>query len=161
MPVKKRNKKIKLTKKGYEDLKQELDLLVNDKLPKVVDRIAKAREKGDLSENSEYQNALEDKDIVDARISEIEDVLEKAELVNKTTSKTTIGIGSKVKVHLKDKASKKMNFSIAGQYEGDVDQGMISTDSPLGAALLGKKVGEEALVNAPIGQIVYVVDEVK
>ncbi|MEA2056312.1 MAG: transcription elongation factor GreA [Patescibacteria group bacterium] len=161
MPVKKRNKKIKLTKKGYEDLKQELDTLVNDKLPKVVDRISKAREKGDLSENSEYQSALEDKDIINARISEIEDVLEKAEVVNKTTSKTKIGIGSQVKVHLKDKPKQEMSFTIVGQYEGDADEGKISTDSPLGEALLDKKVGEEAIVDAPAGEIVYIVDEVK
>ncbi len=161
MAAKKRNKKIKLTKQGYEDLKQELDTLVNEKLPKVIDRISKAREKGDLSENTEYQNAREDKDIIDARISEIENVLEKAEVVNKTQSKTQIGIGSQVKVHLKDKPKQEMSFTIVGQYEGDADEGKISTDSPLGEALLDKKIGEETVVEAPAGKITYVVDEVK
>ncbi len=161
MSDKKNKNTIQLTKEGYSDLKQELDQLVNEKLPVVVKRIADAREKGDLSENSEYQNAREDKDIIDARISEIEDVLEHAEVVNKTRSKTTIGVGSEVKVHIKGQDKQIMDFSIVGQFEGDVDEGKISVASPLGKALLGAKAKEEVVVDAPAGEITYVVDAVK
>jgi transcription elongation factor GreA len=152
---------VQLTKQGYQDLKQELDTLVNEKLPAVVERISIARDKGDLSENTEYQNAREDKDIIDARIAEIEEVLDKAEVVNKTRSKTKIGVGSQVKVHRKQDKDSELKLTIVGQYEGDAEEGKISTNSPLGKALLDKKVGEEAVVEAPAGDVVYVVDEVK
>ncbi len=161
MAAKSNKKTIKLTKQGYHDLKQELEELVNKKLPAVIDRISEAREKGDLSENTEYQNAREDKEIIDAKISEIENVLEKAEVVNKTRSKDTIGVGSEVTVYPKGKSNNKMTFTIVGQFEGDAEQGRISSESPLGEALIGKKVGEEAKVEAPAGEIVYHIDQVE
>lgn len=161
MSDKKRNQnKIQLTKEGYEELKQELDTLVNEKLPAVVQRISVARDKGDLSENSEYQNAKEDKQIIDARIEEIEKVLEKAEVVSKTRSKTKIGVGSEVTVHLQNKSKNKMEIVIVGEYEGDAEEGRISTKSPLGEALMGKEVGDEAIVEAPAGNVKYVIDKV-
>lgn len=153
--------KIQLTKKGFQDLQEELNELVNTKLPEVVKRISVARDKGDLSENTEYQNAKEDKDIIDARISEIEDVIKRAEVVNKTRSKTLIGIGSEVVTYPQNNKSKKMTITVAGEFEGDVEQGMISIVSPLGKALLGKKQGDKVTVSAPSGDIVYVVEKVK
>ncbi len=152
--------KIQLTKEGYQELQEELDRLVNEKLPKVVKRISQARDKGDLSENTEYQNAKEDKDIIDARIAEIEDVLKRAEVVNKTRSKTQIGVGSEVAVHIKGNKT-KMNFKIVGEFEGDAAEGRISVVSPMGKALLGKKQGEEVVVKAPAGEVIYEVDKVK
>ena len=152
---------IKLTKQGYHDLKQELNELVEKKLPEVIERISQAREKGDLSENTEYQNAREDKEIIDARIAEIENVLEKAEVVNKTRSKTEIGVGSEVTIHPKDKPNNKMSFTIVGQFEGDAEQGRISSESPLGEALIGHKVGQKVTVEAPAGEISYQIDSVK
>jgi transcription elongation factor GreA len=155
------NNKIQLTKKGFQDLQEELDELVNVKLPEVVKRISVARDKGDLSENTEYQNAKEDKDIIDARISEIEDVIKRAEVVNKTRSKTVVGIGSEVTTYPQDDKRKKMTITIVGEFEGDVEQGMISIVSPLGKALLGKKQGDKVTVSAPAGDIIYVIDKVK
>jgi transcription elongation factor GreA len=152
--------KIQLTKEGYQELQEELDELVNEKLPKVVKRISQARDKGDLSENTEYQNAKEDKDIIDARIAEIEDVLKRAEVVNKTRSKTQIGVGSEVVAHIKGNKT-KMNFQIVGEFEGDAAEGRISVVSPLGKALLGKKQGDEVVVKAPAGEVIYIIDEVK
>ena len=152
--------KIQLTKTGYEDLRQELDELVNIKLPDVVKRIAIARDKGDLSENTEYQSAKEEKEIYDARIAEIEDVLKRAEVVNKTKSKTKVGIGSNVKTHIKgDKTIVK--FQIVGEFEGNAEEGKVSAISPIGKALLGKKQGDEVTVNAPIGDFVYVIDKIQ
>ncbi len=153
--------KIQLTKKGFQDLHKELDELVNVRLPEVVKRISVARDKGDLSENTEYQNAKEDKDIIDARISEIEDVIKRAEVVNKTRSKTVIGVGSEVTTYPLANKGKKMTITIVGEFEGDVEQGKISIVSPLGKALLGKKQGDKVTASAPSGDIIYVVDKVK
>ncbi len=153
--------KIQLTKAGYKDLQQELDELVNEKLPAIVKRISIARDKGDLSENTEYQNAKEDKEIVDARIAEIEDVLKRAEVVNKTRSKTKIGVGSTVTTYPKGNKKAKKKIQIVGEFEGNVDQGKISSVSPLGEALISKKKGDEVEVSAPSGDIVYVVAKVE
>ncbi len=154
------NKVVELTQQGYNELKKELEHLVEEKLPAVVKRVAVAREKGDLSENTEYQNAKEDQAIVEARIAEIEGMLAKAKVVKKTRSKTTVGVGSELIVHLKDKKT-KLNLTIVGEFEGNADEGKISSASPLGKALMGKKVGQEAVVKAPAGERVYVVDKVK
>ncbi|HQM15989.1 MAG TPA: transcription elongation factor GreA [Candidatus Woesebacteria bacterium] len=152
---------IQLTKEGFQELQDELQELVNVKLPELVQRIAIARDKGDLSENTEYQNAKEDKEIIDARISEIEDVLKRAEIVAKTRSKTQIGVGSEVVIYLKGTKKEKLSLIIAGEFEGDVDQGKISVVAPMGKALLGKRQGDEVVVNAPAGEMVYIVESVK
>ena len=152
--------KVQLTKEGFQELQEELTELVEEKLPKVVKRIAVARDKGDLSENTEYQNAKEDKEIIDARISEIEEVLKRAEVVSKTRSKTQIGLGSEVVITSVDKGN-KMKITLVGEFEGDVDEGKISVVSPIGRALLGKKQGDEVAVEAPMGEIIYVVKSVK
>jgi transcription elongation factor GreA len=157
---KSRKKQIELTKEGFQELKVELDRLVNEEMPKVVKRISIARDKGDLSENTEYQNAKEDQGIINSRISEIENVLEKAKVVEKTRSKTTVGIGSKVTVHLKSKPKNKIEFNIVGEYESDPDEGKISSVSPIGKALIGNKEGQEVEVDAPAGKLIYVVDSV-
>ena len=160
MPNDNKKNKIQLTKQGYQELQEELNHLVNEKLPEVIKRISIARDKGDLSENTEYQNAKEDKEIIDARISEIEDVLKRAEVIEKTRSKTKIGVGSQVTLHSKGKKGVKMNITVVGEFEGDVDQGKISVVSPVGNAILGKKQGDEVVVEAPAGEIVYIVDKV-
>jgi transcription elongation factor GreA len=153
--------KIQLTKDGFQDLQNELNELINEKLPVVVKRISVARDKGDLSENTEYQNAKEDKEIIDARITEIEDVIKRAEVVNKTKSKTLIGIGSEVVIYPKNNKKNQRTITLVGEFEGDVEQGKISVVSPLGKALLGKKQDDETVVVAPAGDIVYVVAKVK
>ena len=152
--------KIQLTKTGYKDLQQELDELLSIKLPDVVKRISIARDKGDLSENTEYQSAKEEKEIYDARVAEIEDVLKRAEVVNKTKSKTKVGIGSSVKTHIKGKKT-SIKFNIVGEFEGNAEEGKVSAVSPIGKALLDKKQGDEVIVNAPIGDIVYVIDKIQ
>lgn len=153
--------KVQLTKEGFQELQEELKELVEVKLPVVIKRIAIARDKGDLSENTEYQNAKEDKEIIDARISEIEDVLKRAEVVSKTRSKTQIGVGSDVVIYLKSKKTEKMKISIVGEFEGDVVQGKISVVAPMGKALLGKRQGDEVVVEAPVGDLTYVIESVK
>ncbi len=159
--TKNKKKTIQLTKEGYHELKEELQELVNVKLPAVVKRISTARDKGDLSENTEYQNAKEDKDIIDARISEIEDVLKRAEVISKTRSKTKIGLGSEVTLYPKGNKSAEMSITLVGEFEGNAEGGRISIVSPMGKALLSKKQGDEVLVQAPVGETAYVVRKVE
>lgn len=152
---------IQLTKEGFQELQEELQDLVENKLPAVVKRIAIARDKGDLSENTEYQNAKEDKEIIDARLSEIEDVLKRAQVVAKTRSKTLIGVGSEVIIYPKGDKKNKMDITVVGEFEGDADEGKISVVAPIGKALLGKKQGDEVKVMAPMGELAYIVESVK
>lgn len=152
---------IELTKEGLEELKAELKDLNEVKLPQVVERVAIAREKGDLSENSEYKAARDDKDIVDARIVEIEEILAKAVVVKSTKSKTSVGVGSIVTLHLKDNKSKKFTFRIVGDYEADPEDGKISSSSPVGRALINHQKGDEITVKAPAGEVIYIIDQIK
>lgn len=154
-------KKIQLTQEGLEELKSELEELKNVKLPSVVERVALARSHGDLSENAEYTDAKEEQNFVETRISEIEDVLNRAEIVQQTRSKTAIGIGSVVKVHLKSDKKRSFTFHIVGEFESNPSEGKISSASPIGKALMGKKRGDEVTVKAPAGEILYIIDDIE
>lgn len=154
-------KTIQLTQEGYEELKAELDELVTVKLPQAVDRVAQAREYGDLSENSEYHNARNDKDLIEARIDEIERVLERAKIVKVTKSIKEVGMGSQVAIYVKGHKDQKKTIQIVGEFEADPSEGKISSVSPLGKALMGKKKAEEAKVSAPARDVVYVIAEIK
>lgn len=154
-------KTIQLTKEGLEDLQKELQELLDVKLPAVIARVAKAREQGDLSENAEYSNAREDQTLIEARISEIEHILERAQVVSHTKSHTKVGIGSKLVVTLKGKKAKKMTISMVGEFEADPKEGKVSAVSPLGKALMGKSVGDVATVKAPAGEMTYTINQIK
>lgn len=152
---------IQVTNEGLEELKAELDQLKNVDLPKIVNRVAIARAHGDLSENAEYTNAKEEQQLTETRISEVEDILERAVVVKNTKSTTKVGVGSTVTVQIKGKAKKHFTFHIVGEYEADPKEGKISSVSPIGKALIGKKKGDEAKVQAPAGEIIYIIQEIK
>jgi transcription elongation factor GreA len=154
-------KTIQITQEGLAELKEELRELVEVKLPAVVDRVAKAREYGDLSENSEYHSAKEDQTFIETRIDEIQGVLANAKVVKNTTSSTKIGMGSTVVLTVKGKSAKKQTITLVGEYEADPTEGKISQASPLGQALLGKKKGDKATVSAPAGEIEYEILDIK
>jgi transcription elongation factor GreA len=154
-------KKIELTQEGFEELKAELKQLTTVKLPEAVERVALAREYGDLSENSEYQNARDDKDLIEARIAEIEKVLEKATIVQATRSTQRVGMGSHVSISMKGKKAGKRDIEIVGEYQANPAEGKISNVSPLGKALMGKKKGDDVVVKAPAGEIIYTIDNIK
>lgn len=153
-------KKVQLTKEGLEELQAELEELKTVKLPKIIERVATARAHGDLSENAEYTSAKEDQSFVETRISEIEDVLERAEVVSQTKSHTVVGIGSTVNVEQIGKKNKK-TFEIVGEFESDPASGKISSASPLGKALISKKKGEIAKFETPGGVVEYKILEIK
>ncbi len=152
MPATILNNTVLLTSDGLKSLEQELSELNKVKIPAVVERLSKAREDGDLSENSAYQTANEELEFLQGRASEIEEILKNSRLVETATKKGTIDIGSKVTILLN---GKKETFSVVGEWEADPVAKKISASSPLGKALVGKKVGEKTEVAAPAGKIVY------
>lgn len=153
--------KVQLTREGLEELKSELKQLKEEKLPQIIERVSSARDQGDLSENADYHSAKEEQNFVETRISEIEDVLAHSTVVKGTRSQTQVGIGSRVEVYLKGKSGKSFTFEIVGEFEADPEESKVSSVSPLGKALLGKKKGEEAMVIAPAGAVTYIVKNIK
>ncbi|MBI2611510.1 transcription elongation factor GreA [Candidatus Gottesmanbacteria bacterium] len=143
--------KILLTKDGMTELKKEYDELLNKKRPELVSRLANARSQGDLAENSEYTSAKQDLGFIDGRIAELETILHEAKIVS-SHSRSKVDVGSRVTLHLN---GKRDVFTIVGEWEADPTQKKISHSSPLGKALLGKKVGEKVEVEAPVGKILY------
>lgn len=146
------NDQFQITKQGQKSLERELDTLTNDKRPKLVDRLAFARTQGDLAENSDYQNAKDELEFLDGRISELEEVLKQAVVVSGNSNASQVSFGTKVTVQ--SNSTKKV-YEIVGEWEADPAQQRISHTSPLGQALIGKKVGEKAQVEAPAGKVIY------
>lgn len=153
--------KVQLTKEGLEELKEEVKQLKEEKLPQIIDRVSNAREQGDLSENADYHSAKEEQNFTETRISEIEDILANSTVVENTKSHTIIGIGSQVEVYIKGKLSKTFTYEIVGEFEADPEETKISSVSPLGKSLLGKKKGDEVEIIAPVGKIIYIVKNIK
>lgn len=152
-----KTQKVQLTLTGYNELQSELNEL-QKQLPMAIDRVAKAREQGDLAENAEYHAAREDHAAVVGRIEELSDILNRSEIIQNTTSKTQVGVGSRVMVDVNNSSHE---FTIVGEWEADPSAKKISHESPLGKALIGKQVGEEVKVDAPAGIIVYKIKEIK
>ena len=147
------NNNLQLTKQGLQALKDELKDLVENKRPALVERLANARGQGDLSENSDYQNARDELEFLDGRIDELEEVLKNAVVVNGASkNRGQVAIGAKVKVHVD---STEAVFEIVGEREADPVLKKISHSSPLGKALMGKKIGDRVEVEAPVGILHY------
>jgi transcription elongation factor GreA len=143
---------IKLTKTGLEALKKELADLLDVKRPRLVDRLANARQQGDLSENSDYQSAKEELEFLDGRIDELTEVVQTAVVADGVKNGDGVGVGTKVTVKVNGKENV---FDVVGDWEADPVNKKISDSSPLGLALIGKKVGDKAEVEAPAGKILY------
>lgn len=141
-----------LTKAGLIELQKEYNLLLKEKRPEAVKRMAAARDQGDLSENSEYAASREDLSFIDGRIVELEELLHKAKLISTKHSKIAVDVGCKVELNSNGKNDV---FTIVGEWEANPKEKKISHSSPLGKALLGKKVGEQITVEAPVGRLVY------
>lgn len=153
-------KKIFVTKQGLEELREELHDLEKVKRPQVLERVSQARAMGDLSENSEYTAAREELSLIDGRIEELSDMLKRAEIIDEAKAAKThsaVQLGSKVTVTIN---GKKEVFELVGEWEADPQEKKISHESPLGKALIGKKVNEKIEVEAPAGKILYHVVEI-
>lgn len=145
-----------LTTEGIKELKTELDDLVKNKRKEVAQALKAAKEIGDLSENSSWDDAKERQAFIEGRIAEIENILKHAKPI-KNVGGSTVAIGSKVHVDLD---TGNQIFHIVGSTEANPDNGKISDESPIGKALLGKKVGDKAEVEVPAGVITYKITKI-
>lgn len=147
------NHPLLITAAGLDQLKKELDDLKNDRRPQVVDRLSVARSMGDLAENSDYISAKEELSFIDGRISELEELVQNSK-VSRPHSTDTVDFGHAVTVRID---SAQVVFRIVGEWEADPAQKKISHSSPLGLALMGKRIGDKVEVAAPVGKVFYTV----
>jgi transcription elongation factor GreA len=153
--------RIPMTPQGFEQMKKRLDHMKNVEMPRVQKALGEAREMGDLSENAEYDAARNELWNLDTMIAELETKISLAEIIDpKTLKLDTVAIGAHVKVEDVDKRGKD-EFMLVG--EGEVREGVdtVSVTSPLGSALIGKRVGEVAEVQAPRGKVRYKITSIK
>ena len=142
-----------MTREGYEKLMADLDRMQNTEMIEVTQRIATARDLGDLSENAEYHAAREDQGMLQARIDSLKDKLSRAAIMEKSTEPSDVVVfGSRVKVLDLD-FDEEETFVLVGEGEADPDKNRILVSSPLGTGLLGKKVGELAEIDVPKGKL--------
>lgn len=138
-------KQFRLTKDGIDELKTEHKELVSRRKP-LAERIKQARDLGDLSENAEYQTAREEQGRLEARIAEVEHILQNVEIIKKPKGHGKVQLGSTVE--LKNKGTTK-TFQVVGTVEADPLNGKISDESPIGQALMGKQVGDSVAITTP------------
>lgn len=150
-------KQFKLTQDGIDELKSELESLVA-KRTDIAESIKLAREQGDLSENAEYHAAKDEHEKNESRILEIENILGSVELIKKPKGDSKVQLGSTVK--LKSANGKDKEFTVVGTVEADPLNGKISDESPIGKALLGKKVNDEVEIVTPAETAVYKVADI-
>lgn len=145
-----------LTHTGQEDLKAELKSLIAERGP-AAERIKTARELGDLSENAEYQTARQEQDRLETRISELEHIIQNSQIITKPKAGGSVRLGSTVK--LKNDGKTKQ-FQVVGTMEADPLSGKVSDESPIGKALLGKKVGDSVELKTPADTTTYKITEI-
>jgi transcription elongation factor GreA len=151
--------KMPMLQEGYEKLTADLRRL-KDERPQIVDAIEEARAHGDLSENAEYHAAKERQGQIEASIADIEDKLSRAQIIDPTElSGDKVVFGATVT--LLDDDEKPVKYQIVGQTEADAKSGRISYNSPLGRALIGRKVDDEVEVSVPAGDRYYVVSKIE
>lgn len=151
---------ITLTKEGYDKLAEELKFLKGPKKMEVAERIKIAREFGDLSENSEYDDAKNEQALLELRIQEIENTLRHANVVEDdevTTRK--VGVGTLVKVHDYE-FDEDITYGIVGATEVNMEENKISNESPVGRSLIGHKKGDEVDIETPGGMVKYKIIEI-
>jgi transcription elongation factor GreA len=149
-------KLFRLTTEGVSNLKEELIRLNAERGP-IAERIKSAREFGDLAENAEYSSARQEQDQNEVRIGEIEHILANVEVIKKPTGDSKVQLGNTVK--LKNDGKTK-EFKIVGTVEADPLNGAISDESPIGQALIGKKVGDEVEIKTPAETLTYKVTDI-
>lgn len=145
-------KKYQLTPKGKSELEAELQALIAGR-SELSEKIAEAREHGDLRENAEYDAARTKQAVAETRIAEIEDILQNAQYI-KASNNGVVGLGSVVTL---ENPAKTVKYEIVGAVEANPLEGKMSNESPLGVALLGKKQGEKVTVKTPKGETEYTI----
>ena len=143
-------KAYQITEEGKLELEKELEEL-KGRRGDIAEKIASARDFGDLSENAEYDAAREEQGLVETRIAENEDILQNASIIHATKG-STVGLGSKVELKT---GKKTVIYAVVGPVEADPLEGKISNESPIGTQLMGKKVGDSATISTPKGETTY------
>ncbi|MDO8581906.1 MAG: transcription elongation factor GreA [bacterium] len=144
-----------VTQEGLQNVKEELDELRNVRRKEIAERIERAKEMGDLSENAEYSSARDEQAFLEGRILELEDLLRNAVVINHTKGSDFVEVGSVVTVQSEDALTRE--YTIVGSNEAAPLKGKISHQSPLGEAFLGKRVNDVVEVHAPKGVIRYTI----
>lgn len=154
------DRKVVLTRQGYEEIQKELDEITKVKRPALVERIKEARLLGDLSENFDYQDAKRTQGMMEGRVMELQALLNSATVIDGSNDDGTIGFGSMVVVKDLDEGLED-EYMIVGPAEASPAEGKISHESCLGAALMGRRAGETFSVNSPGGTFSYEILSVK
>ncbi len=144
-----------ISKEGLEKLKQELEVLKYTKIPEIANKIDTAKENGDLSENAEYQDAKEQMAFAQGKSLEMQAQIDNAQIIEHKSGGSIVEVGSKVT--FTTESGDEKSYSIVGVAEADPVSGMISNESPIGRAFLGKAVGDEVEVERPSGAAKYTV----
>jgi transcription elongation factor GreA len=154
-------KEVILTPEGYEKLKQEIELLSNDKRREVADRIRIAREFGDINENAEYDDAKNEQAMLEHRIATLEERMRAARVIEKgEVSSDVVSIGSRVRLRDMD-ANETVEYHVVGSAEANPAEHKLSNESPVGKAIMGRKKGEVVDVLAPRGALKFKILDIK
>lgn len=155
-----KEKKIYLTQEGFEELKSELDILINVKRPENIQAIKEARALGDLSENADYDAAKNDQAEIEGRIKKIEKMLDNVEIIEKVNS-DVVGLGTTVSIKYVDDEDETDEYKIVGSQEADPFESKISNESPIAKAIMNKRVGDVVEVESPNGVYKIEIIEIK
>ncbi len=156
-----KREKVVVTQEGLESLKQEYGELTKIKRPVVIEKLRWAREMGDLSENAAYHTAREEQAYVEGRIAELEYILPRAAVITRSGRKGIVGLGDRVQIEVgppeadSPPETDPEEFVIVGAVEANPAENRISDQSPIGQALLGKKVGDRVKVETPSGKLTF------
>lgn len=154
------SKPVYLTQEGLDELKKELDVLINVKRPENIQSIKEARSLGDLSENADYDAAKNEQAQLEGRIKTIEKMLENAVIITEV-SKDKVGLGSTVAIKYIDDPDDEDEYKIVGSHEADPFESKISNESPIAKALMNHKVGDVVTVDSPNGTYEIEITEIK
>lgn len=151
------NDKIQFTAAGLAEIQAELNELKTGKLSLAIERLARARDFGDLSENAEYHAAKEELAFIEGRIEELESIINKAVVATESKAKDSVDIGCRVTVSV---GGADHTYEVVGEWEANPLEKKISHTSPLGQALVGKKKGESVEFEAPAGKVIYKIKKI-
>lgn len=154
------NKEVILSKEYLEKLEDELEYLKTKRRPEIAEKIKIARSFGDLSENADYDEAKNEQGEVESRIAKVEDMIRNAKTIEVDVNSDEVGVGNTVTVY-DEEFDETLEYKIVGTAESDPVKGFISNESPVGAALLGKKKDERVEVVTPNGKMYYTVKDIK
>ncbi len=141
-----------LTEERLQELKSELNTLKTSSRVEISERLKRAKELGDLSENADYHEAKEEQSKIEGRIDDLEQIIQNSVIIKKDFKKDSIDVGSNIEV---SRSGKKIKFQIVGSNETKPEDGLISNESPLGRALIGKRVGDSVSIQTPQGNAEY------